>query len=167
MPDAFAGSAGTAGMTFAAAPAFGARNVERVTSYGPRAVPAVRRVNTNQPLQRTRRASRSLSFVCRSSARPAAERRSVMQQEPTRVRRRRWRPPWYWPVQMLATGIAVAPAALLLLQLGIAPDEFRHSPKGRVLAAAVSGVGVVLWLLSEIVAAFAREPKSPANPPAE
>src|SRR3954464_14186038 len=36
-------------------------------------------VTTNQPLQRTGRASRSLSFESASGARPAAERRSVME----------------------------------------------------------------------------------------
>jgi hypothetical protein len=84
-----------------------------------------------------------------------------MQQEATQVRKRRWRPARYWPTQMLALGIVVAPAALLLLELALAPTEFEHSPKLRVLALGVACVGMLLWLASELIAAFSR-PKAPA-----
>jgi hypothetical protein len=57
---------------------------------------------------------------------------------------------------MLATGIVVAPAALLLLELALAPDEFERSPKVRGLALCVAGVGGVLWLASELIAAFSH-----------
>jgi len=67
---------------------------------------------------------------------------------------------------MLALGLVVAPAAILLLQLGLAPDEFQHSPKVRILALAVVCFGGMIWLGSELGAAFARPKALPTERPA-
>jgi H+/Cl- antiporter ClcA len=63
---------------------------------------------------------------------------------------------------MMALGIVLGPTASLLLQLGLAPDEFQHSPKLRILLSCVVITGLIIGCLSELLATFSR-PRTQAN----